>query len=172
VSSSSSSPKDLIDTMVGLSPGDPVHTVRHGRDKVAAATQASHEALFDPNLPGLSLTERLLAALLVCRLTPSAPLADHYAGRLAELGTDPALVATVREGDPAGLADSLLRAILAFTRTLVLEPIKGDEAALKQLPAAGLSTPAVVTLAQLIAYLSYQTRVVAGLAAMRAAPRT
>jgi uncharacterized protein YciW len=34
---------------------------------------------------------------------------------------------------------------------------------------AGLSTPEIVTLAQLIAFISYQTRVVAGLRAMRQA---
>ena len=40
---------------------------------------------------------------------------------------------------------------------------------MKTLPAAGVSTPAVVTLSQLIAFLSYQTRLVAGLVAMKAA---
>ena len=39
----------------------------------------------------------------------------------------------------------------------------------EKLPAAGISTPAVVALSQLIAFVSYQLRVVAGLKAMRAA---
>ena len=40
--------------------------------------------------------------------------------------------------------------------------------ALLALPAAGISTPAVVALSQLIAFLSYQVRLVAGLKAMKA----
>ncbi|MGD7513504.1 hypothetical protein ACQCQE_25270, partial [Ralstonia pseudosolanacearum] len=48
-------------------------------------------------------------------------------------------------------------------------PIDGDRDALLRLPAAGLATPDVVTLSQLIAFLSYQTRLVAGLRALREA---
>ena len=80
-----------------------------------------------------------------------------------------AALAVVESGDPQQLADTRLRAMLSFTRTLILNPIAGDRALLNTLPAAGISTPAIVSLAQLIAFLSYQTRLVAGLAAMRAA---
>ena len=56
--------------------------------------------------------------------------------------------------------------MLAFTRTLIETPVEGDEAALRRLPEAGLSTPEVVTLSQLVAFLSYQVRLVAGLKAL------
>ena len=46
--------------------------------------------------------------------------------------------------------------------------MEGDRIALLKLPAAGLSTPEVITLAQLIAFVAYQVRVVAGLQAMAA----
>ncbi|WP_458869764.1 hypothetical protein, partial [Enterococcus faecium] len=62
-----------------------------------------------------------------------------------------------------------LRAMLVFTRALTQRPVEGDRAAIEKLPAAGISTPAVVALSQLIAFVSYQLRVVAGLKAMRAA---
>jgi uncharacterized protein YciW len=65
------------------------------------------------------------------------------------------------------LADTRLHAILTFTHTLITDPVKADQTALKALPQAGLSTPEVVTLAQLIAFVSYQVRVVAGLNAMK-----
>ena len=75
----------------------------------------------------------------------------------------------VDHGDIDTLTDARLRAILAFTRTLVERPIEGDRDALLRLPAAGLATADVVTLAQLIAFMSYQTRLVAGLRALREA---
>jgi uncharacterized protein YciW len=61
-----------------------------------------------------------------------------------------------------------LLAMLNFTHALITEPVKADQAALLTLQEAGLSTPEIVTLAQLIAFISYQVRLAAGLSAMQA----
>ncbi|MGH8788831.1 MAG: CMD domain protein [Cupriavidus necator] len=159
---------DLIDQLTGLAPGSATHALRHQRGKVVAATQGSYDALFDPALPGLSLAERLLVALYAARLTPSTALAAHYRARLEQAGADASHVRAAAEGQPEDIADTRLRAMLDFTRKLIEKPVEGDKAALQALPAAGLSTPAVVTLAQLIAFLSYQVRLVAGLDALKA----
>ena len=158
---------DTIDRLVGLTPELGTFAVRHRRDKVVAATQKSEEGLFDPALPGLTLAERLLVALLACTLTPSALCADEYRQRLVDLNVEQKLIDYVSSGALEQITDSRLRAILTFTHTLITDPVKADQAALKALPQAGLSTPEVVTLAQLIAFVSYQVRVVAGLRAMK-----
>ncbi len=158
---------DLIDQLTGLAPGSATYALRHQRDKVVAATQGSYDALFDPALPGLSLAERLLVALYAARLTPSPALAAHYRARLEQSGADAGHIRIAAEGQPQDVTDARLRAMLAFTRTLIEKPVEGDQAALQALPAAGLGTPAVVTLAQLIAFLSYQVRLVAGLEALK-----
>lgn len=62
---------DVVDRAAGLDDGSAAHTLRHARDKVAVATQGSHDALFDAALPGLTPGERLLVALYACRLTPA-----------------------------------------------------------------------------------------------------
>jgi len=160
--------RDLVDQLVGLKADSAAYAVRHQRDKVAAATQGSYDALFDPALPGLTLAERLLVALYAARLTPSPALAAHYRQRLVEAGASAADIQVAESGKPADAADPRLAAILEFTRKLIEKPVEGDEAALKTLPAAGVSTPAVVTLSQLVAFLSYQVRLVAGLQAMQA----
>ncbi|MGE8319895.1 MAG: CMD domain protein [Comamonas sp.] len=157
--------QDLIDRIAGLAPGSTTYTVRHQRDKVAAATQGSYEALFAPDLQGLSLQERLAVALHACALTPAPELAAHYRERLQATGADAALLASAESGQAA---EPRLAAMLEFTRKLISKPVEGDQAAIQALPAAGLSTPAVVALSQLIAFLSYQVRLVAGLKAMKA----
>ena len=160
---------DLVDRIVGLKPGSRTYEVRHQREKVAAATQGSYDALFDTSLDkDISLTERLLVALYACRLTPAPELATHYRERLLAVGCDAALVEIADRGEPKDVADPRLAAMLQFTRTLIEDPVEGDKAALLALPAAGISTPAVVALSQLIAFLSYQVRLVAGLKAMKA----
>ena len=161
---------DLIDRLVGLDAGSTAFRARHERAKVAAATQASYDALLDPGLAGLGLDERLLVALLACRLTPCPVLADHYRARLGDLGADRVRIEAADAGRSDSGAGPRLQAILAFTRTLIEKPIEGDRAALQALLDAGLGTAAVVALAQLIAFVSYQTRLVAGLQAMQASP--
>ena len=159
---------DLVDSLVPLAATSPVWAVRQQRDKVVAATQGSYNAIFDATLSGPSLAERLLAALHIVRLAGSTALQTHYSDALRAL---PALTATQQAAlDGASLeslaADARLQAILRFTQTLAEHPVEGDQAALLKLPAAGLATPEVVALAQLIAFVAYQLRVVAGLQAI------
>ena len=164
--------QDVVDQVAGLNDGSATHALRHAREKVATATQGSYDALFGPALPGLTLGERLLVALYACRLTPAPELAEHYRARLADTPVDANALQAVEHGDVDTLADPRLHAILTFTRTLIERPIEGDRDALLRLPAGGLATADVVTLAQLIAFLSYQTRLVAGLRALREAAGT
>ena len=158
--------QDVVDQVADLGDGSPTHALRRAREKVATATQGSYEALFDAALPGLTLGERLLVALYTCHLTPAPELAEHYRARLANTPVDAIALQAVDHGDIDTLTNPRLHAILTFTRTLVERPIEGDRDALLRLPAAGLATADVVTLAQLIAFLSYQTRLIAGLRAM------
>jgi len=161
---------DLIDTLLGLAAPAALYEVRHARDKVVAATQGSHELFFARDLPGnLTLVERLAVALYAASLTPQAALAEHYLQQLQAEGAAPDVLELIQADAIDGLGDQRLRSILGFTRTLILAPVEGDRAALKQLQDAGLATTEIVVLAQLIAYLSYQVRLFAGLGALQGA---
>ncbi|QEI05004.1 CMD domain protein [Pigmentiphaga aceris] len=159
---------DLIDSAAGLVAGASLQTTRAKRDKVAAATQGSYDAIFDPVLPGLTLAERLLVAFDIASLSGVEPVAAQYRAQLEQFMLNEA-ERSVFTGGPTVLPEEpRLRAILTFSRTLTLAPVEGDREALLKLPAAGLSTPAVITLGQLIAFVSYQVRLVAGLRALTA----
>ncbi|MEO7152455.1 MAG: peroxidase-related enzyme [Burkholderiaceae bacterium] len=160
---------DLVDALVPLAATSPVSAVRHQRDKVVAATQGSYDAIFDAALPGLSMGERLLAAHRVACLSGSAALQAHYRDRLLAGDRPNEVQLAALNGEPVP-GDGRLQTILAFTRTLTERPVDGDRAALLTLPAAGLDTAEVVVLAQLIGFVAYQVRVLAGLQAMAAAP--
>ena len=170
MTSSAPTPDDVIDQAVPLAPDHPLYALRRERPKVVASTQGSYEGMFSPAVQGISVTERLLVALHACRLSKADSLAAHYRSRLladgAEGAADPALVDAVASGNEALPADARLQTILGFTAKLIDRPIEGDRAAIDALLQAGLSTPAVVALGQLIAFLSYQIRVVAGLQAI------
>ncbi len=161
---------DLLDRLLNIQPGTHLHAVRHARDKVASATQGSQDLFFDPALANnLSLNERLWVAYYAARLTPNPTLTAHYLEQLQTVGVDKILLATVDSGFIDKLGDSRLTAILHFTRTLIESPVHGDQTALVALQHEGLSTAEIVVLAQLIAFLSYQVRLAAGLGALLSA---
>ena len=165
---SPSTASDVIDALVPLPESSAAHTVRHQRAKVVAATQGSYDSIFEPTLSGApALAERLLAAHAIARLAGSQVLQTHYHDRLQALALTPVQQAAW-DGEPLQALDSgaRLQAILAFACTLTERPVEGDQAALLALPAAGLTTPEVVALAQLIAFVAYQLRVIAGLQAL------
>lgn len=158
---------DLIDRLVPLPATHPLHAVRHQRSKVVAGTQGSHAGLFDPALPAPPLAERLLVAHAVARASGVAALQAHYADALRALPSHEA-AAAVAVLDGAAPADARTAAVLRFATVLATAPAEGDRALLLTLPAAGLATEEAVVIAQLVAYVAYQARVVAGLQALAA----
>ena len=160
--------RDTLDRLVNLSAQNQTYAVRHEREKVVSATQGSEDGLFDPALPGLSLEERLCVALYACLLTPAPELAAEYEGRLAKLSAPVQTMAHIKNLSIRAIQDTRLQAMLNFTHTLITKPINADKQALLSLPQAGLATAEVVTLAQLISFVSYQVRLAAGLRAMLA----
>ena len=147
---------DVIDTAAGLAPSSALQTARRFRSTVVEATQASHEALLYEPVPGLSTADRLRVAVHCCEAAMAPQLAAHYRAMLA---LEP----------PGDASTPALPAMLTWAGLLTTDPRRGDREALQALQAAGLADPAIVALAQLVAFLSYQTRVVAGLVAMEAA---
>jgi uncharacterized peroxidase-related enzyme len=147
---------DVIDTAAGLAPSSALQIARRFRSTVVQATQASHEALLHEPVTGLTTTDRLRVAVHCCEAAQAHQLAAHYRALLVQ--------------QPAGDASTpALPAMLTWAGLLTTDPRRGDRAALQALQAAGLADPAIVALAQLVAFLSYQTRVVAGLVALEAA---
>ncbi|RQS30983.1 hypothetical protein DIE03_14235 [Burkholderia sp. Bp8992] len=158
---------DTIDAVAGLREGDTVAALRRARDKVLLHTQLSEAALFDPALPDLSLVERLHAARYVARKSNAHALADTYRARLLDAG------GTARdiEHADADAFDALpqrLGALLAHAKRLTLSPVDARAADLDALKSAGLTTPAIVALSQLVAFVAYQLRVAVAAQALQA----
>ena len=169
---------DLIDALVGLEVGSNTYAARHFRDEVLTGTQESYEALFDRDLT-LPIETRYLVALYASLLSNAKELSEHYLAQIQSEISSKRISKRISEGINEAIdektlqavlsqiSDPALKAILLFTRTLTLNPIEGDQNALLSLQNAGISTPDSITIAQLIAFLSYQIRLVTGLKAMK-----
>lgn len=160
---------DFIDQAVPLAPGHALHALRRERPRIVEATQASQQAMFGDAVEGLSVRHRLAVALHVCLLAEAPSLAALYRQALLDGGAPADHVQAIGTDGVAAVVSPRLAALLQFAGTLTRKPLDGDRAAITALQAAGLDAPAIVALGQLVAYLSYQVRLVAGLQAMAAA---
>jgi CMD domain protein len=168
---------DLVSQLAGLRADSPVAALRAARADATRYTQGSHEALFSPDVVDLTLIERLYAAWYAAWLTPSAA-AQSYRERLLTATDDPSASAAVLDAiaarglDAPASIDAVgsprLAAILAHTHALITRPAPTGNDELRSLQSAGLTTRAIVALAQLVAFVSYQVRVVAALKALSA----
>jgi CMD domain protein len=158
---------DLVDAAAGLSPESPVARLRRQREAFVRHTQGSHDVLITPADPaGLSLIERAAVALRVASIEHDAALIEHYRSRLRQIVADAATIEAAEAS--AGLLDvsPRLAAILDHVALVATSPGSASQSRLDALRNAGLAPRDIVTIAQIVAFVSYQVRVVAGLRAL------
>lgn len=166
----SSSP-DLIDQLAGLAPGHPLDAIRAHRAQARLHSQQSYLALFEPAPPSTSeftRVERFAVAAFVAAWHRHAQATRFYAQGLARHGAPRSLVDAVAAAgdasDPQGaVPGARLSAALVHAHLLVFRPRDAGSADLQRLLDAGWSADDIVTLSQLVAFLAFQLRVVAGL---------
>ena len=159
---------DVMDALAELTPGSPVFELRRQRPDVVKHLQGSDDAIFAPTDDGgLICAERAAAALRVATLLRDPVLSEHYRTRLTALDPDGTLAKTVEGG--ARITEGRWDAILAHVDLVTRGPGSAERKDIDNLLAAGLSSHAVVSLSQLIAYVNFQSRVLAGLRALKGA---
>src|SRR4051794_30105606 len=149
---------DVMDTLAGIADGSPLAGLRRQRPDVLKHLQGGDDAIFAPAYyGGLTRPEREAAALRVASLLRDSVLEEHYHRRLVALG----------ETHPLNGARG--ECILAHVDRVTMGPADASKADIDALFAAGLSPHAVVSLSQLIAYVNFQSRVLAGLRMLKGA---
>lgn len=154
---------DVMDRLAGLAPGSPLFELRRQRPDVVKHLQGSDDALFAPaDDGGFSRAERAAAAFRIAILLADETLEEHYRERLAELDPSDTFVRTAEAG-PAVVTDPRWAAVLAHVDRVTRNPESATRGHLDDLASVGLSPHAVVSLSQVIAFVNFQSRVLAGL---------
>lgn len=157
---------DVIDAVVGQSAGSAAAVLRRQREAFVRHSQGSHDVLIAPADPaGVSLVERAAVALRVALIERDAALVAQYRARLVAVGADRAVVAAA-EGGSADRVAPRLAATLDHVSLVTTAPASASRARLDALRQAGLSPRDIVTITQIVAFVSYQVRVAAGLRAL------
>jgi len=166
-SSPETTANDVINTLAGIAPDSALAAIRALRPDVVRHTQGSYDALLAPAEPvGLTLAERAKVALRVARLEGNATLADHYRHQLTQLGVHGETIAGVEQFPAGPTLEPRVAAILHHVDRLTNEPASATQAHLAALQAHGLCVREIVTLSQLIAFLSYQVRLLVTVTAL------
>ncbi|MBI3516141.1 MAG: CMD domain protein [Proteobacteria bacterium] len=154
---------DVIDAVAGIAEGSPLAALRAQKPDLVRYTQGSHDVLLAPADPaGVTLAERALIALRIAVLDEHGELAAHYRARLRAVGGDEALVVAAQRGASAAPSPRLA-AILGHVDRLTAAPGSATPAHLEALLGVGLGPRDIVTISQLISFVSYQVRLLAGL---------
>ena len=185
---------DVIDTLVGIAPGSKLDAIRANRSEARKHAQASYTSLFEPrDMAGVTADERHALAAFVAGLHGEPRTEAFYAAKLpaARRSAGAAEVAAGRSKGPYGrfpkgplsvedapgpswkVSDAgrqalgaRLPAAFEHTHMLVFHPRDAAAPALQALLDAGWSTTDIVTISQLVSFLAYQIRVVAGLSTL------
>lgn len=147
-----------------------IAALRARRPEVQINTDASRALLFSDEIAtSLTPADRYAVAAYAARLSGDPELEGHYLSRAGEAGLEHEIQMAVAVGDVEGLEDDRLRLVLNYARTLVETPKDGDKRWIEALAAAGLSPADIVALSQLVAFLTYEIRLAAGLRAIEGA---
>ncbi|MCG8710232.1 alkylhydroperoxidase domain protein [Brenneria sp. 4F2] len=140
---------DILTTLAEISPDSELAQARHTRNAATQHTEGSYRALFtdiDENNP-LPRSIRWWLAENISAWHQDLQLQLFYAGRRKNLPTPqtPAAAAALRHAE-----------------RLTFEPVAGDPADLQALLEAGWTADDIVTLSQLTAFISFQSRLLRG----------
>lgn len=151
---------DIINQLAGIDDDSPIGRLRASRDISFNAAAGSYRELITPEDPGgLSYIECDAVALRVALLEKSPAVADHHRQRLLAAGAGHDLIAAI-EQFPAerDRLDPHLETAIEHCDLLTTSPRDASPNAIASLRGAGFSTRDIVSLSQLIAFVSYEVR--------------
>jgi CMD domain protein len=157
---------DLVDALLGIAPGSPLALLRDQRAAIRQHSEGAYRELVVPGDPGgVSHAERAALALRVALLGRHEALAAHFRGILQRAGTPAELAAAT--AFPASTGDDRLSLLLRYADLVAATPERCGQVEIDALTTHGLSPQDIVAVTQLIAFVPYQIRLLAGLRALQ-----
>lgn len=156
---------DAIDKAVGLVPEDALARTRRQRPEFVAGAEQCLESVLTPrDDQGLTADLRLALALRIATLNSESALQQDYQAQLDKYHPSEPLQALAR--GEHNLAEPLAT-LARHTDLVTQQPSQAEESDIRLLEQAGFSHGQIVALSELIAFVNFQTRVVAGLRLLR-----
>lgn len=161
--------RDVIDSILGAEKDGRIAALRRQKPQLAEELQAYYRALFEPeaaSAAALPLADRFLVAVRVASHTGSGAVADWYAALARAAGVPEATVARARDVATPWSDNAPLGAAIRHADLLTTRPAAAQPADLRALKDAGYAPAGILSLSQVVAFVSYQLRLIAGLRAL------
>jgi uncharacterized protein YciW len=160
---------DAISSILGTSNNDAIGQLRQHKPELAKQLQDYYLAIFDPvptSEAEFSRVDRALIAIRVASHTGSQAVVDWYTALAEENGATPENIALVRDTSAAWDEKTPIGAAIRHADLVTTAPSQTSAASLQALKDAGYTPAGILSLAQTIAFVSYQLRLIAGLRAL------
>lgn len=162
---------DVIDAILGPESATAVAPLRTAKPELSAQLQDYYDAVFGAAADSarqLSPAERWLIAIRTASHTSSTSVVDWYAAQARNAGVSDASIEQAKNSSDAWKGDPRIAAIMRHVDLIVTHPVDSTRADMEALLDAGLTPGGIVALSQVVAYVSYQLRLVATLRALGA----
>jgi uncharacterized protein YciW len=159
---------DVVDTILGASNTDTVRQLRNHKPELVKQDQNYYLAIFAPNpdsAAAFPLVDRALIAIRVASHTNSQSVVDWYTALAEENGATSGTIARIRDVATPWADATPLGAAVRHADIVTTAPAETRAANLQALKDAGFTPAGILSLAQTIAFVSYQIRLIAGLRA-------
>ncbi len=169
MSASPTTPRTAILGILGVDEQSPAADLLSRKPSLAKEAQDYYESVFHPtdaSAEGLPLVVRALVAARTASYTRSTRPVDWYLALAADAGATEAQLAASTDTTTEVGDDPILAAAIRHTDLLATSPSSATPDHIAALRQAGLSSAAIVALAQTIAFVTYQVRLIAGLRAL------
>jgi uncharacterized protein YciW len=156
---------DLIELLLGIGPNDALGALRRQRPEAFRHAEGAFRELLLPAEPGgVSLAERAALALRVATAERCEPLILACRALMDRAGAG-ALAARAEAPEVSGT--DRLAALLRYADRAGTRPRDVSQADTDALTSLGLTPRDIVAVTQLVAFVPYQVRLIAGLRAMQ-----
>jgi uncharacterized protein YciW len=159
---------DVVNAILGVGDESPIASLRNQKPELAKQLQDYYLALFEPDpesVAAFPLTDRYLVAVRVASHTGSRDVVTWYANLAREAGVPDELLSRVESTGVAWTEETPFGAAVRHTDRVTKEPAQSEAAHLQLLKDAGYTPAGILSLAQTIAFVNYQLRLIAGLRA-------
>jgi CMD domain protein len=159
---------DVINAILGVDDGDRIAELRNKKPLLAEQLQAYYSSIFEPeeaSIAALPLTDRFLVAVRVASHTGSTAVVRWYGDLATSAGVSSEQLERARDIGTPWSEPTRLGAAIRHADLLTTRPSDARPSDLRALKDAGLSPAGIVSLSQVIAFVSYQLRLIAGLRA-------
>lgn len=150
---------NAVDTVAGIQPESALYTLRRQRPEFVDGVESCRGSVLTPaNDQGIPAALRLALAQRIALQTGNPQQAAFYQAQSADAQYQP-----IADNSPLSVQSPWLTAIVRHSDRVTQNPVSSTEQHLQALSEAGLSAPQIIALAELIAFVNFESRVMAGL---------